>query len=106
HETMDSLEAMDWIDRTFLSVSGATWLPQWSFDFWFIPYILGKGVTLPQFKEFVTGANRLMALNVAYVPERQKQLIQQEALEQMARAMAQQQPVYSLRANKEVLLGS
>lgn len=71
HKTMDSMEAMDHIDRLFLA-GGATWLPQWSFDFWFIPYALGKGLTLDQFRQFVTGANRMLALDLAAIPEAQK----------------------------------
>jgi p-methyltransferase len=34
---MDSLEAMDHIERIFLRVTTSEWLPQWSFDFWVIP---------------------------------------------------------------------
>lgn len=43
HDTMESLEAMDHIDRMFLTVKDSVWLPQWSFDFWIIPYLLGRG---------------------------------------------------------------
>jgi p-methyltransferase len=93
HQTMDSLEAMDYIDQTFLSVTTeeSTWLPIWSFDFWFIPYILGKGVTLPQFKQFVTQANRVMALNIAQVPEYQQRTIRRDALQQMTETVGEWQ---------------
>ena len=33
HATMDSLDAMDHIDRLFLTINESVWLPQWSFDF-------------------------------------------------------------------------
>jgi radical SAM PhpK family P-methyltransferase len=89
HETMDSLEAMDHIDRTFLSIKESTWLPQWSFDFWFIPYILGRGLSSTQFREYVDHANRLMALNIAYVPEYEKQVIREKSLQQMATSAQQ-----------------
>ena len=72
HATMESMEAMDHIDRIFFEIDGARWLPQWSFDFWFIPYALGKGITLEQFGRFVDGANRMLALDVASVPEGRK----------------------------------
>lgn len=70
HATMDSMEAMDHIDRTFLSVRESEWLPQWSFDFWIIPYLLGKGLSAEQFKSFMALANRLLALEIATVPEK------------------------------------
>ena len=37
HSTMDSLEAMDHIERMFLTIEESVWLPQWSFDFWIDP---------------------------------------------------------------------
>lgn len=61
HSTMDNLSAMGHIEEMFGRVKESEWLPQWSFDFWFIPYILGRGVTLDQFREFVTAANRLLS---------------------------------------------
>lgn len=67
HATMDSSEAMEWIERTFLSVEGSVWLPQWSFDFWIIPYLVGKGVALADFRDFMRSAQQLMALHVAGV---------------------------------------
>jgi radical SAM PhpK family P-methyltransferase len=83
HDTMDSLEAMDHIDRLFLTVEGSTWLPQWSFDFWTIPYLLGRGVTSEQFKELMRWAHKMLALEIAYVPEREKRAMQREYLRRM-----------------------
>src|SRR6476646_4175011 len=60
HATMDSLEAMDHIDRMFLTLDQSLWLPQWSFDFWIIPYLLGKGISLVQFREFMTQSHKLL----------------------------------------------
>lgn len=81
HATMDSLEAMDHIDRMFLNINESLWLPQWSFDFWIIPYLLGKGISLNQFRGFMTEAHRLLSLEIASVSERQKKSIQQECLQ-------------------------
>jgi radical SAM PhpK family P-methyltransferase len=81
HATMDSLEAMDQIDRLFLSVNESLWLPQWSFDFWIIPYLFGRGVSAEQFKQFMTLANRLLALEIAFVPETEKRAKQREYLQ-------------------------
>ncbi|MBL8169156.1 MAG: PhpK family radical SAM P-methyltransferase [Acidobacteria bacterium] len=78
HATMDSLTAMDQIDRLFLTVNESLWLPQWSFDFWIIPYLLGRGLSLAQFREFMTTAHKLLALEIAAVPQQQKQIWQQD----------------------------
>ena len=83
HATMDSLEAMDHIDRMFLSVKESLWLPQWSFDFWIIPYLIGKGISLAQFKQFMTEAHNLLTLEIASLPGEQKRLRQQKHLENM-----------------------
>ena len=80
HDTMDSLEAMDHIDRAFLEIRDSRWLPQWSFDFWIIPYLLGKGLGSDRFGEFMTHANRLLALEIASVPEAEKRRLAEEHL--------------------------
>jgi p-methyltransferase len=87
HNTMDSLEAMDHIDRMFLSVDESIWLPQWSFDFWIIPYLLGKGISFERFKEFMAPAHKLLALNIASVPEHQKQRLQEKYVGSMVEAL-------------------
>ncbi|RYZ45524.1 MAG: PhpK family radical SAM P-methyltransferase [Myxococcaceae bacterium] len=83
HATMESLEAMDHIDRMFLTVQDSTWLPQWSFDFWIIPYMMGRGMSLEQFNALMRLAHRLLALEVAYVPPQEKRSLQQGYLRQM-----------------------
>lgn len=86
HATMDSLEAMDHIDRIFLTVDQSLWLPQWSFDFWTIPYLLGKGISLSQFREFMTQSHKLLSLEIASVPEHEKNRMQQEYLQNIRAA--------------------
>jgi p-methyltransferase len=73
HATMDSLEAMDHIDRMFLSVNESIWLPQWSFDFWTIPYLIGRNITLDHFKNFMAAAQGLLRLEIASVEDYQKE---------------------------------
>jgi p-methyltransferase len=80
HATMNSLEAMDHIDRMFLTLDDSTWLPQWSFDFWSIPYLMGRGISLDAFKSFMTQAHNLLRLEIASVPGRQKEVLQREYL--------------------------
>jgi radical SAM PhpK family P-methyltransferase len=72
HSTMDSSEAMDHIDRLFLTIDESQWLPQWSFDFWIIPYLMGRGISLDRFNEFMICANKMLALEIAFVPESKK----------------------------------
>jgi len=69
---MDSLEAMDHIDKLFLTVKESLWLPQWSFDFWTIPYLIGKGISFGRFRELMTAAHQMLTLEMASVPEYQK----------------------------------
>ena len=85
HASMDSLEAMDHIERMFLSIDESAWLPQWSFDFWIIPYVLGKGVSLASFKEFMTHGNRLLSLGVAAIPEEQRAALRRDSLDGLTR---------------------
>ena len=86
HRTMDSLEAMDHIDKMFLTIKESLWLPQWSFDFWTIPYLIGKGISLDLFRELMQSAHQMLTLEIASVPEHQKHLMQQEYLQQMVTA--------------------
>jgi len=96
HATMDSMEAMDHIDRAFLEIKESTWLPQWSFDFWTIPYLLGKGYSMEQFRELMVWSHRLLALEIAYVPEAEKKSKQQEYLLKMVEAVKPQQALASI----------
>ena len=84
---MDSLEAMDHIDRMFLTIDGSLWLPQWSFDFWAVPYLIGKGISLDKFKEFITQAHNMLRLEIASVPATQKMNLQQEYLQNLMKAV-------------------
>lgn len=83
HRTMTSLDAMDHIDRIFLTIKESVWLPQWSFDFWFIPYALGKGIPIDGFKKFVSGANKLLAMEIAYSQPSEKERMQKAYLREM-----------------------
>src|SRR5262249_42750100 len=80
HATMDSLMAMDLIDQMFLSVHESIWLPQWPFDFWVVPYLMGRGISLDRFKSFMFQAHKLLALEIASVPEHQKKVAQEDLL--------------------------
>jgi radical SAM PhpK family P-methyltransferase len=81
HATMDSMEAMDHIDRMFLEIKESVWLPQWSFDFWIIPYLMGKGISRERFREFMATAHRLLTLEIASVSPQQKKSLQRDCLQ-------------------------
>lgn len=83
HSSMDSLEAMDCIDRMFLGIDESIWLPQWSFDFWTIPYMLGKGLSIEQFKSFNARAQEMLRLEIASVPPDKKKRLQEQYLSKM-----------------------
>lgn len=87
HKTMDSLEALDQIDRMFLTIDESLWLPQWSFDFWTIPYLIGKGMSFERFREMIALAHKMLALEIATVPANDKKSLQQEYLEGMIGAV-------------------
>ena len=80
---MDSLDAMDHIDRMFLTIKDSIWLPQWSFDFWTIPYLIGKGISLDRFRELMTHAHQLLTLEIASVPEQEKHSLQQKLVKNL-----------------------
>jgi radical SAM PhpK family P-methyltransferase len=86
HDTMNSMGAMDHIDRAFLEIGESTWLPQWSFDFWTIPYLLGRGYSLERFGELMRWAHKLLALEIACVPAQEKEGMQRDYLRQMVQA--------------------
>jgi p-methyltransferase len=78
HATMDSNVAMDHIERMFLEVDESIWLPQWSFDFWIIPYLIGKGISAERFKPLMAMAHKLLALEIAPVSGASKVALQQQ----------------------------
>jgi p-methyltransferase len=88
HATMESLEAMDHIERLFLTIDESLWLPQWSFDFWISPYLIGRGISAERFRQFMTSADELLALDIAVVPEREKKALQKKHLEKAINVFA------------------
>jgi radical SAM PhpK family P-methyltransferase len=89
HATMDSLTAMDHIERIFLTIHDSAWLPQWSFDFWIIPYLRGEGMTPEMFRQFVGSANRLLATQVASMPARERELRRTQYVDEMVQLIRQ-----------------
>lgn len=88
HQTMDSVEASAHVERIFKSVERSTWLPQWSFDFWFLPYMLGRGVSLPQFRELMRVAHDLLRLEFDDQPAHRKLVAQHALIKRMTGELA------------------
>jgi radical SAM PhpK family P-methyltransferase len=79
HRTMDATEAMGFIHDAFLAVDEAAWLPQWSFDFWILPYLSGRGIPMDAFKDYMTLAHRLLAFELGR-PDRERRQREQPAM--------------------------
>lgn len=77
HFTMNSMEACNYIEEMFLQLNDtAVWLPQYSFDFWIIPYIMGKGISLEELKQFMAISNKLLTVEIASIGDEDKALLQ------------------------------
>jgi p-methyltransferase len=84
HATMDSQTSMDHIDRMFLTIDESLWLPQWSFDFWIIPYLIGRGISAERFKDFMTLATKMLKMEIAFLTEEKKYKLQKVCLLELA----------------------
>ncbi len=96
HATMDSLTAMDHIERMFLTIQDSMWLPQWSFDFWIIPYLQGEGISPAQFSAFMKQANKLLALQIASVDAEQKRLHKRRCFDALTQIFSERETLHAL----------
>jgi radical SAM PhpK family P-methyltransferase len=64
HNTMDWEQGCEMVLKLFSEVTNSTWLPMYDFDFWILPYLEGKGISLEQVKKFVIACNDLLSLEV------------------------------------------
>lgn len=83
HRTMTSSEAMDHLETMFLTIDESEWLPQWSFDFWILPYLLGRGMSFGDIREFVASANKLLRLEFQRVQGAEKRALQLQLFERL-----------------------
>jgi p-methyltransferase len=63
HKSMDVTGACDAMDAIFANVTDSLWMPLYNFDFWSVPYLLGKGLQMDQVVKFHTLGRDLMRLN-------------------------------------------
>jgi p-methyltransferase len=78
HNSMTVNEACEGVARVFTEVVNSTWLPVYSYDFWALPYLLGKGASKEQLKSFHTAAQQVLSANPTPgdASGREKQLIE------------------------------
>lgn len=63
HATMDAHQACDALEALFREVNQSVWMPGYNYDFWAIPYLLGKGMTMAQIIRFQQAVRDLMPFN-------------------------------------------
>jgi p-methyltransferase len=64
HNTMEWEQGCEMVLKLFKTVSNSTWLPMYDFDFWILPYLEGKGLTVEQIKNFVGACDDLLSLEI------------------------------------------
>ena len=64
HNTMDWEQGCEMVLKLFKTVSNSTWLPMYDFDFWILPYLEGKGLTIDQIKHFVGACDDLLSMEI------------------------------------------
>lgn len=55
-------------------------------DFWTIPYLIGKGLSLDRFRALMTHTHQLLTLEIASVPEQEKHSLQQKLVRNLVQA--------------------
>jgi len=60
HFSMSSSEAAQLTDEMFERVTESVWLPLYDFDFWSLPYLEGKGVSVSELTRLLRVSQRLM----------------------------------------------
>jgi len=63
HNTMDWQTACDHLEKMYATVQGPLICPVYLFDFWAIPYLLSKGISLDQIKRFLELCRPLLLKN-------------------------------------------
>jgi hypothetical protein len=57
---MDWKEASQALRMMYKTIKGPIIVPGYMFDFWSIPYLLGKGISIEQFTQFTSTAQELL----------------------------------------------
>jgi radical SAM PhpK family P-methyltransferase len=65
HNSMGWKEACDLIEEMYQTVEGSTILPEATFDFWSIPYLMGMGIRMEHIVEFVRTSQKLLVNGIS-----------------------------------------
>jgi len=84
HNTMNYQEACDIIDRCFLSMRNSVWLPQYGFEQWSIFYLMRRGMSKPQIKEFLHAFNRVIREELMFPEKKEATPVLVEHLRQIS----------------------
>jgi radical SAM PhpK family P-methyltransferase len=60
HASMDASGACSAVDRMCDEITASTWMPMYMFDFWALPYLLGKGMSLDEVVRLHQVGERMM----------------------------------------------
>ena len=60
HNTMDWRRAIEHVNEMYKTLKGPIILPSYMFDFWSIPYLIGKGMTVDQIIGFASHAQQIL----------------------------------------------
>ena len=60
HNTMDWRRASEYVREIYRTLKGPIILPSYMFDFWSIPYLIGKGMTADQIIGFASHAQQIL----------------------------------------------
>jgi radical SAM PhpK family P-methyltransferase len=69
HKSMNAAKATEMLEDMFKTVDGPTWCPIEGMGFWGIAYLLGKGMTLSQVKQFLRSANGIVSADLTLPAE-------------------------------------
>ncbi len=64
HNTMDWEQGCEMVLKLYGEVTNSTWLPMYDFDFWILPYLEGKGLSIEQIKKFVSACGDLLSMEI------------------------------------------
>ena len=68
HNSMDWREGAEFITNAYKSIKNSVVLPIYMFDFWSIPYLIGKGIPIPKTVEFARASQELLRLGLDDFP--------------------------------------
>jgi radical SAM PhpK family P-methyltransferase len=108
HATMDSALGADAADELFRDVTGSTWMPGYNYDFWAVPYLRGKGLTMSEIVGLQSIISSLIPFNSASTADpasEETRLRQLQALQAWFSSVAMSEPRYRLALEASAAAG-